>query len=240
MFTGALAVAEALALFGHWDVYMSGRWLSPAEGSRAEQAFKLFLNYDGGGSSIRGDSVDTSSSSSPNHTAYTVYDPQLQRLYSLLFNRQLDSQGSSVFSVLVGDAKLADGQRQQDAAVYSMTPAAWQLSPSGGASVSLSGAGDALSFNVTLPPRSLSLVVVQDVQLADSAQGVRLWQPDTGPSLEERHARLLAAEASEGRLTAADKRSFSRAGLHNRRRRTEEPTSAAQQAPNAAMSSAQL
>ena len=223
-YTGALATAEALALYGYWDVYMSGRWLSPAEGSHVEQAFKLFLNVDGQGAKVLGDSVNTTSSSSPNQTAYSIHDPRRQLLYVLLFNRDLDARGSSSFSVTVDDARFSDGQKQQTATVYTMTPQDWQVAPRLQATVTATAAGNGLSFTQAVPPRSLAMVVVPAVTLADGVREVH-WQPHAGPSLASRHAALLEAEAQHGKLSAEQKQRYSQAGLRNRPTLTAPPRS---------------
>ena len=196
-YTGALATAEALALYGYWDVHMSGRWLSPAEGSHVEQAFKLFLNVDGNGTKVLGDAVNTTSSSSPNQTAYSIHDEQRKLLYVLLFNRDLDARGNSSFVVTVDDACFDDEQKQQTATVYTMTPQDWQVLPRDKATVTASASGIGLSFTQTVPARSLAMVVVPSVVFADGVGSI-FWQPEVGPSLVTRHALLLEAEAEEG------------------------------------------
>ena len=97
VYTAALAVAEVLSLLGYWDAYMGARWVSPGNGTKAEQAFALYLNYDGRGSKVLGDSVNTSSSASPNQTAYSIYSPPSSRLFVLLFNHDLDKAGPLLF-----------------------------------------------------------------------------------------------------------------------------------------------
>ena len=47
--SSALAQAEALAIFGREGVDLATRWVAPAPGSRVEDAFRLYLDYDGAG-----------------------------------------------------------------------------------------------------------------------------------------------------------------------------------------------
>jgi len=50
--TGALAQAEALAIFAREDVYAAARWVVPASGTLTESSFAMFLNYDGQGANF--------------------------------------------------------------------------------------------------------------------------------------------------------------------------------------------
>jgi len=51
--TGALAQAEALAIFAREDVYAAARWVVPSSGTLTESSFALFLNYDGQGANLK-------------------------------------------------------------------------------------------------------------------------------------------------------------------------------------------
>ncbi len=55
--TAALAQAEALAVFAREGVDLATRWVAPEAGTLVEDAFKLFLSYDGAGSRVVGTSV---------------------------------------------------------------------------------------------------------------------------------------------------------------------------------------
>ncbi|MGA7992975.1 MAG: glycoside hydrolase family 44 protein, partial [Thermoanaerobaculia bacterium] len=59
--SGALAQAEALAIFAREGVDLATRWVAPAENSRTEDAFLLYRNYDGAGAGVAGDSVRATS-----------------------------------------------------------------------------------------------------------------------------------------------------------------------------------
>ena len=50
--SGAVATAEALAIFGREGVDIATRWVVPEVGTLGEQAFKMYLNYDGQGGSV--------------------------------------------------------------------------------------------------------------------------------------------------------------------------------------------
>jgi hypothetical protein len=70
--SSALAQAEALAIFGREGVDLATRWEAPAAGSLVEDAFRLYLNYDGAGSQVTGDSVQALSSSIDTVGAYGI------------------------------------------------------------------------------------------------------------------------------------------------------------------------
>lgn len=93
--TGALAQAEALAIFAREGVDAAMRWVAPAPGSYAEDAFKLYLNYDGAFSRVGGDSVRTVSSNADVLGAYAIHRSG-QKLYLLLFNKSTSPQDVSV------------------------------------------------------------------------------------------------------------------------------------------------
>ncbi|MEM1250404.1 MAG: glycoside hydrolase family 44 protein [Acidobacteriota bacterium] len=60
--SSALAQVEILAIFGREGVDLATRWVAPEEGSLVEDAFRLFLDYDGNGSQLTGTSVGAASS----------------------------------------------------------------------------------------------------------------------------------------------------------------------------------
>src|SRR5215210_5172051 len=55
--SGALAQAEALAIFGREGLDMALRWVAPQAGSLAEKAYRLYRDYDGAGAQVSGDGV---------------------------------------------------------------------------------------------------------------------------------------------------------------------------------------
>ena len=81
-----MAQAELLAIFGREGVDLATRWVAPAPGSLAERAFRLFLDYDGNGARVIGDSVRAVSANIDALGAYAIDLPG-QRLMLLLFNK---------------------------------------------------------------------------------------------------------------------------------------------------------
>lgn len=93
--SSALAQAEALAIFGREGVDLATRWVSPAAGSRVEDAFRFYLSYDGAGGKVAGDSVRAVSSSLDAVGAYAIRGAGT-RLYLLLFNKDTANRQTDV------------------------------------------------------------------------------------------------------------------------------------------------
>lgn len=144
--TGALAQAEALAIFAREGVDAAMRWVAPAAGSYAEDAFKLYLNYDGSFSRVEGDYVRTTASDAEALSAYAIHRSG-QRLYLLLFNKSTSPQNVSV-SV---------------SAPISGSWNAWRFDGSHHLAAAGSGSisGTTLSL-AAIPARSATLVVLPD------------------------------------------------------------------------------
>lgn len=93
--SSALAHAEVLAVFGREGVDLATRWVAPEPGTRVEDAFRLYLDYDGAGGAVIGDSVHAASSDQSAVGAYAV-DPPDGRLLVLLFNRDTAAREAQV------------------------------------------------------------------------------------------------------------------------------------------------
>lgn len=84
--SSALAQGEALGIFAREGVDVATRWVAPAEGSIVEDAFRIWLDYDGAGAKVAGTSVRATSSVVDAVGAYAV-DSAGGPLRVLLFNR---------------------------------------------------------------------------------------------------------------------------------------------------------
>ena len=93
--SGALAQAEVLAIFGRERVGLATRWVVPASGSKTEEAFRFFLDYDGAGHGILGDSVRATTSDLPAVGAYAVRGAT-DKLFVLLFNKDDEPRTTNV------------------------------------------------------------------------------------------------------------------------------------------------
>ncbi len=141
--SGALAQAEALALFGREGLDMALRWEAPDSGSLAETAYRLYRNYDGAGGKVAGDSVRAASSDVNGVASYAVRAVN-GKLFLILFNKDTVSRDVTV-SVAGGVTGAVD---------------LWRLDGAG-----LAGAGSLAStasgFAATLPARTATLARVQ-------------------------------------------------------------------------------
>jgi hypothetical protein len=138
--SGALAQAEILAIFGREGVDLATRWVVPGSGTKTEEGFKLFTDYDGAGARVLGESVQATSDDYELVGAYAVRGPA-DELFVLLFNKDTVTRDTTVTSAVAvsGPAQL------------------WRFT----ASTPLAGAGSLAvagnSFTASLPPRSATL-----------------------------------------------------------------------------------
>lgn len=164
--SGALAQAEALAIFGREGLDMALRWVAPPAGSLTEKAFRLYRNYDGAGAQVSGDSVRAASSDVDGVGSYAVRSAS-GKLFVLLFNKDTVSRDVTV-TVAGGIAGNAD---------------LWRLDATG-----LAAAGTLVStstgFTATLPARTATLARVQlpapsNVIFADGFEtgNTSKWEP---------------------------------------------------------------
>jgi len=86
LITAALANTNALGVFARHGVSVATRWTVPATGSIAEQPFKLYLNYDGKGSKVSGDSIPATSSNNEIVVSYAYNDAMNKKIYVTIIN----------------------------------------------------------------------------------------------------------------------------------------------------------
>ena len=146
--SSALAQAEALAIFAREGVDMAARWVAPKAGSLVERAFRLYLDFDGLGDSIQGESVHATSANADMLGAFAVRQAG-RRSMLLLFNKAISSTTAAIDidTHLSGPWKL-----------YQFTA---------GSDLSLVDSGTINSSTLVLsnlPPRSASLLVLPDVE----------------------------------------------------------------------------
>ena len=138
--SGALAQAEALAIFGREGLDMALRWVAPESNSLAEDAYRLYRNYDGAGGQVSGDTVRAVSSDVDGVASYAVRSAT-GKLFVLLFNK--DTVAREV-TVTVNGGILGSLDR-------------WRLDGAGLTSLGTT-AGTPTGFTATLPARTVTLV----------------------------------------------------------------------------------
>lgn len=190
--SSALAQAEVLAVFGREGVDLATRWVAPEAGSRCVDAFRMFLDHDGAGSALLGESVRATTTNADNVAAYAIDAPGTD-LHVLLFNK---STAPTEVTVRVAD-DIPDGP----ASLYrfdAQTP----FGPAGAGQVSGG------SLNLSLPARSATLaVVVQSEVAANGTTRVETSHDltvDPAPFRDEAVIRYRLAVASPVRVTVHD------------------------------------
>ena len=155
--SSALAQAEVLAVFGREGVFAAMRWVVPDVGSRMEDAFRLFLDYDGAGARVTGTSRSSDSTDVDRVGAYAVESPTGDLLL-LLFNKSTSAE-----NIVVTIAQPVSGE----ATIYRFTDGS-ALGSAGSVAVT-AGATD-----LVLPARSATLVVLTEATdrvFADGFEG---------------------------------------------------------------------
>ena len=144
--SGAVAQAEALAIFAREGVDMATRWVAPDPGTKAERGYAIFLNYDGAGAKVQGDSVAATSANVDQIGAYAFHGNG--RTFVLLSNK---------------DTVTHDVALTFDSAHF----ATWKLFGfTGSSALAQTGTGSISSNALTLPalpPISASLLVIPDI-----------------------------------------------------------------------------
>lgn len=141
--SNALAQAEVLAVFAREGVDMANRWVAPEADTLAEDAFKLYLDYDGAGSKVGDESAQAVSADVDKVAAYAQVNAS-RRLFVLLFNKDTSAHTANV---------TVAGGVSQAASLYRFD-ATHRLGAAGTAAL----AGGVLSLD--LPARSAWLAVV--------------------------------------------------------------------------------
>lgn len=152
--TSAVAHAEALAIYGREGLDMATRWVVPDPGTKVEEAFRLFLNYDGAGAAVIGTSIQAASQDPDAVGAYAVLHPSGDLLV-LLFNKAIDNKTAVV--------TLAQPAASQQGEVFQFTGTS-SLGPAG--TVTLDGE----TFSLEVPGWSATLVRLPFCLTADITQ----------------------------------------------------------------------
>ncbi len=92
--SGAVAQAELFGIFARDGVDMATRWVAPEADSKAERAYTLFLNYDGAGAKVQGNSVSATSANVEQIGAYAFASGA--RTLVLLTNKTIAVQDATL------------------------------------------------------------------------------------------------------------------------------------------------
>ncbi len=186
--SSALAQAEVLGIFAREGVDVATRWVAPAAGSLVEDAFRLWLDYDGAGARVSGTSVRASSSEADAVNGYAV-EAADGTLRVVLVNRDTTQRPVTVTLATGGTRAVR---------VFGFDGAT-RLASLGAAAF----AGGALTLD--LPPRSARLLEAAPVSVAPSPASFHTLAPcrlvDTrnatgpfgGPALAAGESRAFSA-----------------------------------------------
>jgi hypothetical protein len=152
--SSALAQAEILAIFGREGMFAAMRWVVPDPGSRLEDAFRLFLDFDGAGGRVTGTSRQAISGDVDAVGAYAVESPTGDLLLLLI------NKSTSTENVHVAIAQPVSGT----ASLFRFTGAS-ALAPAGSVEIT------AGSADLALPARSATLVVRREATTRIFADG---------------------------------------------------------------------
>jgi hypothetical protein len=137
--TSALANAEALAVFAREGVTTATRWGAPAAGSFVENAFRIFLNYDGKGANVLGtSSVNATTTDIDTVGGYAFNDATGRVLYTYLFFKS-QAAGNVTVDITSATTAAATGtlyRFEKNKPVYSAGPVTFS---SGKATLELPG-----------------------------------------------------------------------------------------------------
>ena len=191
--TAALAQSEALAIFAREGVDIATRWVLPVGNTRVEDGFKLFMDYNGAGAQVAGDSVRAVSSDVDTVGAYCIRGAGASNnFYILLFNKSTQSQTVNL---------TVSGGINGSLALYgydfnNRLGAAGSAAPGGGG-----------VFAITLPARSARLGVGQLAVCAIPVPVTNLKVRKSGASLQfnwDNQASMLDYTVSETPWLAGD------------------------------------
>jgi Glycoside hydrolase family 44 len=183
--SGAVAQAEVFAIFAREGVDMATRWVAPIPHTVVENAFSIFLDYDGAGGKVLGNSVSATSSSVDQVGAY-AFRIAGQRTMVLLTNKDLLSHAVSLSL----------------SSAYSGTWKLYGFSGSSPLAQTGSGSIDGTTLTVSaLPPVSASLLVIPETAAAyEPLVPARLLDTRIGQSTIDNQFAALGAVPSSGSI----------------------------------------
>ncbi len=145
---GALAIADVLGIFGKVELDYAAYWTYPTQDGPGYNAFKLYTNFDGNGSRFGDTSVWSDTSDRETVTSYAALDSATGNLHLMIINK-------SPTDALNTQVQLEGYTPQTQAALFGLDKA----QPKDILESSL----DDISgrFNISLPPYSITLLVLQ-------------------------------------------------------------------------------
>ncbi|MBA3534990.1 MAG: glycoside hydrolase family 44 protein, partial [Ardenticatenales bacterium] len=145
--SGALAQADVLGIFGREGMDLATLWGPPEATQPGAFAFRMYLNYDGAGSTFGETSVRASSADQEKLAIYAAQRSSDDSLTLMIINKSTTSLTSTVSITGLTEAAPAQVYRYSAANLSAIAPQPEQaVSPTG--------------FSALFPPSSITLVVI--------------------------------------------------------------------------------
>jgi hypothetical protein len=144
---GALAIADVLGIYGREGVFYAAYWEHPELESPGYYAFKMFTNFDNAGNSFAPFSIYAQSSDTARVSSYAARDPESGELHLMLINKQ----PTTSLQVAVELTSFVP----ENAGIFYQYDQTHDTIQQGGVNV-----GE--NFEITLPPYSITLVVMSE------------------------------------------------------------------------------
>ncbi|HLH55883.1 MAG TPA: glycoside hydrolase family 44 protein [Verrucomicrobiae bacterium] len=148
---GATAQADILGIFAREGLDLATRWTTPATGSPAYLAMKMYRNYDGAGSGFGDVSVNASVPNPDNVAAFAAQRSSDGAMTIMVINKQLTS-GAALSIALTNFTPSGSAQ-------------AWQLTASN-VITRLADIPASAAFTPTVPPQSITLFILPPASVA--------------------------------------------------------------------------
>ena len=97
--TGAIAMADALGIFGKYDVYLGTYWQLDSPSNYISAAYKMYRNYDGNNSTIGDYFLPSVTSDSVSTSVYGSLSESGSQIHLIVINKKLNENVNGNFSI---------------------------------------------------------------------------------------------------------------------------------------------
>ncbi len=147
--SGGLATADALGIFGKYDVYAAAYWPVESDQSYVRAAYRLYRDYDGAGSRYGDTSVRATTNNAADASVYAaIAGSDDATLHVIVLNKNFDSAADFTFNLAGGPIYTSGQVWAFDASSAALTPRTAINAIAGN------------SFTYTLPPRTAGHIVL--------------------------------------------------------------------------------
>jgi hypothetical protein len=153
--SGGIAQADVLGVFGREEVFAATNWPLQSDTRYVDGAFKMYLDYDGGGGQFGDTSIDAATDSIATSAVYASVDANDEsRMVLVAINRTATEQSTAL--------AVTHSQRFDYAEVYRLTPASSNPVRAANIPIDLVNA-----FLYTMPASSISTLVLKSAAEGD-------------------------------------------------------------------------